>query len=95
MNPADQISIYHNAAQNCYEASVAAQRCVAEYVVTGDRIIFTHTFVPPPLRGRGIAEKIVRFALDDTRARGLKVVPACSYVARWIDRHREYQDLLA
>ncbi|MEJ1974628.1 MAG: GNAT family N-acetyltransferase [Lacunisphaera sp.] len=46
-------------------------------------------------RGRGIAEQLVRVALDDARAAGRKVVPACSYVAVFIKRHREYQELLA
>jgi predicted GNAT family acetyltransferase len=51
--------------------------------------------VPPELRGRGIAEQLVRAALADARTAGNKVVPACSYVAKFIERHHEYQDLLA
>jgi predicted GNAT family acetyltransferase len=56
--------------------------------------VFTHTVVPPELRGRGIAEALVRAALADARAAGRKVVPACSYVARFMERHREFGDLL-
>lgn len=93
MNPADDIPIHSNIERNCYEMSVRNQRCVAEYVMNDGRMVFTHTFVPPGLRGQGIAEKIIRFALDDARAMGLKVTPVCSYVARFIDRHPEYQDL--
>ena len=95
MSRGDGIRVVHNAAQNCYEAVVQNQRCVAEYVMSDGRMIFTHTFVPPELRGQGIAERIVRFALDDARSQGLKVTPACSYVARFIDRHGEYRDLVA
>lgn len=58
-------------------------------------MVFTHTLVPPELRGRGVAEKLVRAALAEARARGCRVVPQCSYVARFIERHAEYQDLLA
>lgn len=54
-----------------------------------------HTEVPEALEGRGIAGRIVRFALDDVRARGLKAVPRCPYVAGYISRHPEYQDLVA
>ena len=68
---------------------------VCGYELAEGRMVFTHTVVPPELRGRGIAEKLVRAALADARAAGRKVVPQCSYVAKFIERHREYQDLLA
>jgi predicted GNAT family acetyltransferase len=67
---------------------------VCEYEVKGDRMIFTHTLVPPELRGRGIAEQLVRAALVEARSAGRKVDPACSYVAKFIERCREYQDLV-
>jgi predicted GNAT family acetyltransferase len=57
-------------------------------------VVFTHTFVPPELRGRGLAEKLVRAGLDWTRAQGFRAVPQCSYVDAYIRRHPEYQDLL-
>ena len=55
---------------------------------------FTHTFVPGELRGRGIAELLVRTALEDARTAGHKVVPSCSYVAKFIERNPTYQSLL-
>lgn len=55
---------------------------------------FSHTETDPARRGQGLAGQLVQFALDDTRAAGRKVVPSCSYVARYIDRHGQYADLL-
>ena len=92
MNP--EIIVRHNAAANRYEAEVEGHLAVAEYVRDRGRVIFTHTFVPPELRGRGIAEKIVRTALDETGRAGFKIVPQCSFVARFIERHPEYQHLI-
>lgn len=89
------ITVIHNEAEHRYEATVDGLLSVCEYEVVDDKIVFTHTLVPPELRGRGIAEQLVRPALADARAAGRKVVPACSYVAVFIQRHREYQDLLA
>jgi predicted GNAT family acetyltransferase len=89
------ITVTHNEAEHRYEATVDGLLSVCEYEVVDDKIVFTHTLVPPELRGRGIAEQLVRPALADARAAGRKVVPACSYVAVFIQRHREYQDLLA
>ncbi len=92
---ADPVTVRHNAAEHRYEALVDGHLSVCEYEVVDDKTVFTHTLVPPELRGRGIAEQLVRAALADARAAGQKVVPACSYVAVFIRRNREFQDLLA
>jgi predicted GNAT family acetyltransferase len=89
------ITVTHNEAEHRYEALVDGLLSVCEYEIADDKIVFTHTLVPPELRGRGIAEQLVRAGLADARTAGRKVVPACSYVAVFIQRHREYQDLLA
>lgn len=89
------IPVQHNAEAKRYEAVVDGHLSVCEYEIDDGRQVFTHTLVPPELRGRGIAEQLVRAALADARAAGRKVVPGCSYVAVFIQRHREFQDLLA
>jgi predicted GNAT family acetyltransferase len=53
------------------------------------RVIFTHTFVPPSLRGRGAAEALVRSGLEWARTEGLSIESSCSYVARFLERHPE------
>jgi predicted GNAT family acetyltransferase len=35
---------------------------------------------------------VVKEALDDTRRRGFKIVPACSFVVAYVRRHPEYRD---
>jgi predicted GNAT family acetyltransferase len=88
------VMVHHNAAENRFEAEVEGQLSVADYQLRGTEMIMTHTFVPPHLRGRGIAEKLVRVALEHARSERLKVVPACSYVDAFIRRHPEYHPLL-
>jgi predicted GNAT family acetyltransferase len=95
MKPDELDSVRHNPTAHRYEINVNGLLAVAEYVTEGDRMVFTHTFVPPELRGRGLAEKLVRRALEDARTQNAKVVPACSYVDAFIRRHPEYQPLLA
>lgn len=90
-----EIPVRHQPAVSRYEAEIEGHLAVAEYRREEGRIVFTHTFVPPELRGRGVAEVLVRTALDDARREGLRVVPECSYVAIFIRRHPEFQDLLA
>lgn len=91
----DPVKVQHNSDATRYEAVVDGYLSVCEYELAGENLVFTHTLVPPELRGRGIAEQLVRTALSDARSAGRKVIPACAYVARFIERHREYQDLLA
>jgi predicted GNAT family acetyltransferase len=86
--------VRHNAAASRFEVDVDGHLAVADYVVAGDQMIFTHTFVPPALRGRGIAEALVRPALEEARRTGRRVVPQCSYVARFIERHAEFRELV-
>jgi predicted GNAT family acetyltransferase len=90
-----KICVRHNVTANRYEAEVGGHLAVADYRRENERIIFTHTFVPPELRGRGIAEQLVRTALDEARRDGRRVVPQCSFVARFIRRNPEFQSLLA
>lgn len=92
--PSD-ILVRHNPAEHRFEADVDGKLSVADYVLRGTEILLTHTFVPPELRGRGIAEKLVRVALEYARSERLRVVPSCSYVDAFIRRHHEYQPLLA
>ena len=53
-----------------------------------------HTVVRPEHRGRGIADQLVRTALDDLRARGVHVKPTCGYVQHWLTKHPEYNDMV-
>ena len=53
------------------------------------------TFVPPEMRGRGIAQQLVEALVADARAQGFKIVPQCSYVDALFRRHPEWSDLLA
>jgi uncharacterized protein len=85
-----------NEADSRYEAHVDGELAgFAEYVLDGERIVFTHTEVEDRCEGEGIGSTLARFALDDVRARGgLRVVPRCPFIKAWIDRHPEYGDLV-
>ena len=67
----------------------------AAYAAGSNPVVFTHTEVEHPTRERGIGTALVRAALDDVRARELLIVPRCPFVAAFLRRHSEYQDLVA
>jgi predicted GNAT family acetyltransferase len=68
---------------------------VADYHDRGDVVVMPHTEVAHQQRGQGYGALVVQGALDDLRAKGKRVVPACWYVREFIDSNREYADLLA
>ena len=65
------------------------------YTRTGDVVTMTHTEVDPQREGQRIGSELVRQALDDVRADGLRVRPQCPFVAAYIRDHPEYGDLVA
>ena len=65
-----------------------------EYVKIDDVLNLNHTYVPNELRGKGIAGKIVKAALTYAEENNLKIIPSCSYVAVYVQRHKEYENLL-
>ncbi len=68
---------------------------IAAYVDRGDHVVFPHTEIAASRRGQGLGAQLVRAALDDVRTHGRRVVPACWYVAEFIDENDEYHDLVA
>jgi len=66
----------------------------AEYILTDTLITFTHTEIDPAFEGKGLGGALIRAALDDVRTRDLAVLPLCPFVKGWIQRHREYADLV-
>lgn len=93
MTDQNTLAVIHNPAESRFEIDVEGNLAVLDYVLTNNVISFTHTDVPKPIEGRGIAGKLVQRGLDYAREENLKVIPACSYVARYVERHPEYQDL--
>jgi predicted GNAT family acetyltransferase len=88
--------VKHDEQAGKYYAVIDGREAVCEYGPAGNGALnFFHTYVPSELRGRGIADELVRHALDDVVARGLKVIPSCWFVRVYIDRHRQYQSALA
>ena len=67
---------------------------VTEYRrVDRDRVILFHTEIDPALEGKGIGGRLAAGVLDDIRARGLRLTVKCPFIAAYLKRHPEYEDL--
>jgi uncharacterized protein len=87
--------VTHNPEERRFEMNVKGELAVITYRLLPGVISLDHTGVPVPIEGHGVAAKLTRAALDFARAENLRVVPACSYVAAFVRKHSEYQDLVS
>ncbi len=87
--------VVDNPAHHRYELTVDGHLAATYYKLSDGVITFVHTEVPPELGGKGIGSRLIRGALDQVRADGLKVIAQCPFVKAFIEKNAPYQDLLA
>ncbi len=90
-----QMEITNNKDLSRYEIRVDGHLALLEYIEGRNKIYLTHTEVPPPIGNRGIAARLVKTALEEADEKGLKIIPICSYVMVYIERHPEWKKLLS
>lgn len=73
----------------------ADRAAVLTWRALGPLRVANHTFVPPAMRGHGVAQQLVEALVADARAQGFKIVPQCSYVEALFRRNPDWADLLA
>lgn len=87
--------VTNNPAWSRYELHVGGELAgFVSYRIRGQAIDLLHTEVDPGFQGRGLAAKLAKATLDDTRARHLAVLPTCPYIRSWIEKHPDYADLV-
>ena len=91
----NDVAVVHNEKAHRFEMEIDGLRALLTYRLFPDRILLVHTEVPVALEGKGLAAKLARTALDFARANHLRVVPVCRYVASFLRKHSEYQDLVS
>ncbi|MFC4534314.1 GNAT family N-acetyltransferase [Sphaerisporangium dianthi] len=92
----ETVEVTDNPAAGRYEITVGGRLAgFAEYHHRADRLVFTHTEIGGEFEGQGLGSRLIRGALDGARAAGASVVPICPFVARYIEHHPEYGDLVA
>jgi predicted GNAT family acetyltransferase len=93
IDPAD-LTVTNNQAAERYEIRLGDTMIgLAAYQRAKDLVVFTHTEVDDGFEGAGVGSRLVREALDDTRAAGLLVLPICPFVHSYMTSHPEYADL--
>lgn len=94
MSPQD-VQVRHDASQQRYVLDVNGQALgFAQYQDDGERQVFTHTEIDDSLAGQGMGSTLARAALDDARRRGKRIVPVCEFIAAYVNKHSEWNDIL-
>jgi uncharacterized protein len=86
--------VVNNKAHHRYELTVDGHLAATYYAISDGVITFIHTEVPPELGGKGVGSRLIKGALDQVRAEGLKVIAQCPFVKAFIGKHADYADLL-
>ena len=87
----EDVTVTNNKEESRYEIKIGDEVAMLLYREHGDNTItLLHTEVPQSLGGRGLGNKLAQFALEDARARNLKVIPSCPFVQAYIRRHPDY-----
>jgi len=87
--------VRNNSALRRFELDADGHTAAAYYRLSPPIITFTHIEVPTELSGHGVGSALARGALEIVRAEGLKVVAQCPFIRAFIEKHPEFQDLLA
>lgn len=87
---------HHDESRSRYELRLDGELAgQAQYRREGDSIRLTHTEVDSRYEGQGLGSKLAAFVLEDLKARGMKVIPSCRFMAGYIARHeQDYAELL-
>ncbi|MGP8059009.1 MAG: GNAT family N-acetyltransferase [Acidimicrobiales bacterium] len=94
--PAGGVRVVDNPADHRVEAWSGDQLAgLLAYREVPGGLNLVHTEVKPAFEGEGIAGRLVAAALDQARSQGLRVIPTCPYVSRYLERHPEDTDLVA
>lgn len=82
--------IEHQPSRHRFVMTEAGIDAVLDYVIRGTQIDFTHTYVPESLRGRGIAEQLVRAGLAWAREQDYQIEASCWYVDKFLTRESQH-----
>jgi predicted GNAT family acetyltransferase len=90
------MNLINNREQERYELYDGAHFAILEYIQNSAKIIsLTHAEVPYQLRRKGMGGKLAEAVFQDVEKKGIKIIPICPFIVRYIDEHKEWQRIVA
>lgn len=89
-----EYTVINNEKQMQFEIHTGGETAMLEYRFNNKDIALMHTFVPDHLNGQGIASTLAKYALDWIKGQHKKALVYCPFVAAYVKRHPEYDDVI-
>ena len=86
--------LINNKAGSQFEFHIDGVVAKIEYEIKGDKIYLIHTEVPKALAGRGVASSLAEKVLKDIQQKGLRLIPFCPFMKKYLQRHTEWDFLI-
>ncbi len=91
----ENLEVKNNKSKNQFEADLHGKTALIQYRKEADGTLnLFHTEVPDEFEGKGIGSRLVKNALEQIKAEGLIINPSCPFIAAYIKRHPEYENLV-
>ena len=90
----EEIKVVNNIEKQRFEVALNDDLAILEYRYYEGTMALMHTLVPESFRGMGIAGKLAHAALEFVKANHQKVLVYCPFVAKYLESHPEYNDLV-
>lgn len=87
--------VVDNKEENRFEAEIEGQMAVIEYSVQPGILSLNHVEIPEALSGKGVASEMIEKVLLQIEQRGLKVIPVCPFIKKYIQKHPEWESIIA
>lgn len=88
------MNVIDNKEKSRFETKIDGHDAFIEYSVQPGILSLDHTEVDKALAGQGVASEMTEKVLMEIELRGLKVIPVCSYIEKYINKHPEWKSIL-
>jgi predicted GNAT family acetyltransferase len=89
----NHIELVNNEPIHHFELTKDGFTAFIDYLKRGDKVFLVHTDVPVELEGKGVAGKLVEKVFQYLEEHNLNMVPLCSYVNHYLQKHPEWGKL--
>ena len=86
--------LINNTKDKQYEIHVDSYVARIVYELKDQHISLTHTVVPNELGGKGIGSSLLKKVLEDIESKGYVLIPICSFIVSYIEKHPEWKRLM-
>ncbi|SDS19865.1 GNAT family N-acetyltransferase [Agrococcus carbonis] len=96
-DPSTHVVVGDDTDRGRYEAHIGDHLAgVLSYVddADGNRVL-QHTVVGDAFGGHGVGSELAKFAMRQATDAGHRIVPQCTFVQSWLQKHPEHQALVA